>query len=345
MILCILISYAYKGFLAYAKVNPFAAAIDNSSASNTFVVPTKNPFTAAFAKPSTTSIVSPKSPKPNPFSSPSPVHNPFMSFVDKTDGYWTILAKGKDQYLKDINASLHASTNNFASFPSSNSTSTCSAFQSLSSDSDNPFKFDSDSKSVFGTKHNTSHSSLTQLGGVSKRSDDVEDKDKDGDNDGDNDEENGNDDVEDSNENRREEVPLFGGGAADGNVLENGEMGEECVKQIRVKLFRLTHKTRNDGSETQKENSSDTSRGDPVSASDIVVSVPEWVEVGIGPVRILKWEEKVPYPEEKDTGDSKDCVAVGSGDSDGGQGGGEDASKEGGISHFNFSSASYNYYF
>lgn len=56
------------GFLAYAKINPFAAAAGN-----------------AFAQ------LSPRSPK-NPFQTTSPAHNPFMSFVDKKEEYWKMMS-------------------------------------------------------------------------------------------------------------------------------------------------------------------------------------------------------------------------------------------------------------
>ena len=56
------------GFLAYTKINPFAAAQGT-----------------AFSQ-------SPRSPNANPFSTTSPKSNPFMSFVEKKDEYWNMMS-------------------------------------------------------------------------------------------------------------------------------------------------------------------------------------------------------------------------------------------------------------
>lgn len=60
-----------QGFLAYANVNPFKAALAS---------PLNNP-------------ISSKSPRMNPFSSTSPVVNPFMSFVEKKEDLWMSMSK------------------------------------------------------------------------------------------------------------------------------------------------------------------------------------------------------------------------------------------------------------
>lgn len=78
-----------SGFLAYTKVNAFASA-------------------------SGLPVPSPNSQKVNPFSSPSPVHNPFMSFVDKKEEFWkTVSNPPNDDTVPNITlkASIIASNN------------------------------------------------------------------------------------------------------------------------------------------------------------------------------------------------------------------------------------------
>lgn len=95
------------GFLAYSKVNPFAAAIANSSNSFKSFGTFGSKFSSSSAEktgvnqlqPSSSAppsvIPSPKSPKFNPFSSPSPAHNPFMTIVDGKDDWWSKMASSK----------------------------------------------------------------------------------------------------------------------------------------------------------------------------------------------------------------------------------------------------------
>ncbi|KAJ1425068.1 hypothetical protein B484DRAFT_93911 [Ochromonadaceae sp. CCMP2298] len=119
------------GFLAYAKTNPFASAIANSS-KKTFSFSSAGAGAGSdagigigvcgvgggvdgvgiggagglglvlglglgkpFGGPAPLVLPSPKSPKTNPFSSPSPAHNPFMSIVENNEDLWRSMAHDK----------------------------------------------------------------------------------------------------------------------------------------------------------------------------------------------------------------------------------------------------------
>ena len=72
-----------QGFLAYANVNPFKAAL---AASSTFPS-SKSPGTKSH----------------NPFSSTSPNVNPFMSFVEKKEEFWNNMSKSSEvKQVKDV---------------------------------------------------------------------------------------------------------------------------------------------------------------------------------------------------------------------------------------------------
>jgi hypothetical protein len=273
--------------------------MENSN-SNSFPVPTKNPFSAAFSKPiSTTNIVSPKSPKPNPFSSQSPVHNPFVSFEDKTDGYWSILAKGKDQYLKDINQayslsapssfSTHSANTSISTTHNSNSftsdpttTSTNNSFMSYKDSKasyafNSSFDVKSNSNSIFATANKPLFSTSSDKGKSDKESESVAKKDDE--------EEEDNDDTADNdeevNDERNGDAPLFSS-ADNKDSVENGEKDEECLVQVRAKLYRLTHK------KTEDSKKLDVDASDNTPSESTIKSLAEWVEMGIGPVRILQ---------------------------------------------------------
>ena len=61
------------GFLAYSKINPF-------SSSSLSGIQVQNPSPNSMNK-------------INPFSSPSPIHNPFMSLVNKQEDFWSTVSK------------------------------------------------------------------------------------------------------------------------------------------------------------------------------------------------------------------------------------------------------------
>lgn len=142
-------------------------------------------------------VNSPKSPKPNPFSSPAPAHNPFISFTDDKSSIWGSL--------------------------SSANTST------------------SETAAAERTEEKT----------------------------------NGENDECCKNETRREASPTKPESTAD---MDNGEAGEECIFQLRAKLFRLS--TPQQPSDDDKDASKETD------------AKAEWVEVGIGPLRVLESTEE-----------------------------------------------------
>jgi hypothetical protein len=85
--------YHTGGFLAYAKTNPFAVAAGNNSSFGAGISANKPSF--SMPPPLALPLPSPKSPKANPFSSPSPAHNPFMTIVDNNDALWKQMANDK----------------------------------------------------------------------------------------------------------------------------------------------------------------------------------------------------------------------------------------------------------
>ena len=142
-------------------------------------------------------VNSPKSPKPNPFSSPAPAHNPFISFTDEKSSIWGSLS------------SANAST--------------------------------SEPTTTAPTDEKT----------------------------------NGENGESDKNETGHETSPTKPEVSVD---VDNGEKGEECIFQLRAKLFRLS--TPEKGPEDDKDTNKDAD------------AKAEWVEVGIGPLRVLESTEE-----------------------------------------------------
>jgi hypothetical protein len=256
------------GFLAYAKINPFAAAAA-SGGSNGFALQQ-----------------SPKSPKQNPFSTTSPVHNPFMSFVDQKEEYWRIMSTK----------------------PSLASTSAIFGFNS-----------ETVKNTILNAKSNSEVDNAPEnTDGILKPSSTAlptgEDENSDS--------------NHSSNEDDGDEHQALDKGSSDfvfqGNVV-NGEEGEQCVLQLRAKLFRLgtkdeisskehnlapvsTAETRNEDTNKERaqiEKSNDITLSeskatelctDSKKVNDLdqkanhVESTPktEWIEVGTGPLRVLK---------------------------------------------------------
>ena len=69
-------------------------------------------------------------------------------------------------------------------------------------------------------------------------------------------------------------------------VVVTGEEEEECLLQVRVKLFRLAKKHIE---KLENKNKKDNSSDEPVSNADVnLANQVEWVEVGIGPLKILR---------------------------------------------------------
>lgn len=272
------------GFLAYANKNPFASAIAAS----------KNPFSAststfgnfnqnklAFSMPPPLVVPSPKSPKSNPFSSPSPAHNPFMTIVDSKDDLWKTMANDK------LSAEESARTIFFGEVKGKKSPLCRSSFLAATMPSNNEV-----AAATAGNENNNEN----------------------------------NDKDEDEGNNSEDEVDTNDSGAQSSmkviNMPENlkivtGEEDDECLLQFRAKLYRLTSRTNtlNVSSESNsanfvtapatilteeskhcdekvevkdKENIltevSAVQNGAIVTSADAAA---EWVEVGIGPLKVL----------------------------------------------------------
>lgn len=92
-------------------------------------------------------------------------------------------------------------------------------------------------------------------------------------------------------------------------VVVTGEEDDDCLLQIRVKLYRLGVKSSNreyaKSSDTQKNESSDKD-GDVIKSDPkLDINSAEWVEVGVGPLKVLrqKGEEEIDLQP-----DDKDCI-------------------------------------
>lgn len=248
----------FGGFSAYAKINPFAAAVSSSGFKNVFgKTDSSTSFGAnkVFGKlntemPPPLVVPSPReSPKvANPFSSPSPVHNPFMSIVESKDELWQTMAKDRLS-ADEARKSCFFNDRDFKSAPLS------------SSGRLNSFGGSAVGGGAFGSRSSAANN----------------------DDDGEEDEEGGDNEAE----LQRAESPTFTKYAMPENVpVVTGEEHEECLLQVRAKLFRLDA----GGSSSSKDKSTNAGEAGPSSAA---AGSAEWVEVGIGPVRLLKSRDGV----------------------------------------------------
>jgi hypothetical protein len=274
----ILITYfhSYEGFAAYAKVNAFAAA-------------------AAMGPPAIFRA-SPKSPKPNPFSSPSPTPNPFMSYASKANNYWNKMATNTGGASKSESgfAALAASSATFTTTPKP---SFAGAFGSTGSKGDGPSSesggadnrqlFVSSSVSSSGSSSFSSSPSKAtqqekgQKEGKSRGSGNNSDsEDNEEEVDGDEDDQSPPVSAPNSPSSSPTGGPGAGGFSAGGNT-DNGEQGEQCLLQCRAKLFRLARRSVEDGT-TCSSFSVAAREGDSEKRA-----VLEWIEIGTGPVRVL----------------------------------------------------------
>lgn len=261
-----------SGFLAYTKVNAFASATG---------VP----------------IPSPNSQKINPFSSPSPIHNPFMSFVDKKEEFWkTVSNPPNDDTLPvtTVNATPCASNHN----SNSNIDIILSSQSTITNGSSKVVESDTASSTVGACDLPPSTSSAVPFTIATS-----------------------------SNPAPPALVPSL-------TPVSNGEEQELCVYQVRAKLYRLEHQepscapvvtvaqsgvqtdsatnpseyTNNSDhsegkleetvKEIKEENSSssdkkilssfDGSEKDTATKVALTNKRLEWIEVGTGPVRFLQ---------------------------------------------------------
>jgi hypothetical protein len=201
------------------------------------------------------SQTSPKSPKQNPFSSPSPAHNPFMSFdSNNRQDYWTKGVKGVPIKGEDFVD------------PSSDKDKQLSNFTNFSQHSSSIFMKPLPSKLP-------SSSLATELASPQER-DEPEDEaehDEGGEGEG----------EEDVGGTPRDSPPLD----PTSSKVDNGEAGEECLLQLRVKLFRLSRQEQGQRQGVSSPlDASPPSNAPTQPASKVSV---EWVEVGTGPMKIL----------------------------------------------------------
>lgn len=348
-----------NGFLAYAKQNPFAAALSSSSnnlksfgsermpsfgsfpstgavASSTVGGIASKTKTFGMFPPPPLSLSSPKSPK-NPYSSPSPAHNPFMSIVDNNDDLWKSMAKDKltdDEVLKsNFLDDRKGNRKTFFGFASA----TTAATTSLSSSSSSSTYTDASlyGNKPFGSKgvafeYTSGSSSSIGLSSLDRHPDKADD------NVGD--DEGGDDQDEDAPTTSMKIISL-----PENVKLITGEEDDDSLLQMRAKLYRLnTHSTdsaisttatttnaveqlpythsrvctegessdinsndaiaeqtndddvKNDPSDTinmsksNASNSATTIANTRVVVSTIDINTAEWIEVGVGPLKILK---------------------------------------------------------
>ena len=298
-----------NGFLAYAKQNPFAAAFSNSSnnmksfgseripsfssfpstatgaiSSSSVGGITSKPKTFGMFPPPPLSLSSPKSPK-NPYSSPSPAHNPFMSIVDNNDDLWKSMAKDKltdDEVLKsnffDDRKTNRKTFFGFASAATATTTSSSSSAAASSSFSTNTSAYNDarlyDNK-LFGSKgvafEYSSGSSSIGLSSLDRPPDKVDDN-------------VGDDEGEDDQD---EDAPATTSmkiiSLPENIKLITGEEDDESLLQMRAKLYRLnTHST----DSSIATSGTTTYAVDQLSSIDI--NTAEWIEVGVGPLKILQ---------------------------------------------------------
>jgi hypothetical protein len=292
------------GFLAYAKINPFAAAAAQGGG-----------FSQS----------SPRSPK-NPFSTTSPKHNPFMSFVDKKEEYWNIMS---------TNPSLANTTSlfGFNSETAQNTITNAVKCDAAATPALQDNKKETDSSTTI-TKKAQFGSEISSESAISAKPTETDRCSSGG-----NSPVSGNE--SDSASPEKPESTEADVALAESYIVANGEEGEECVFQVRAKLFRLGNRviaaTKSDSLtdvkfstdsdvlkaseqdaskkvetnstaeekdkssegkvestkekadaeavESNEPNPTDSTDEKPVDAS---ATMTEWIEVGTGPLRILR---------------------------------------------------------
>ncbi|CAE7496411.1 unnamed protein product, partial [Symbiodinium microadriaticum] len=246
-------------FSAYANVNPFAAATAMG--------------------PPIFSRNSPRSPKGNPFSSPSPTPNPFMSFVSKGNNYWSKMATSpaiaKDQKQESatvlssstppvssaLTEDLPAVTPERGSAPSTASASATDTLGPSSNSSvgaEGPPVPNETTESHVSDANRDSDASSPQSPASSVVAADCSSS----------------------------------VCAADGGV-GNGEQEEQCLLQLRAKLYRLSKRRVQSSNRSFSPLGGSSGSGDSVDAAEpngesADKLVAEWVEIGTGPVRVLR---------------------------------------------------------
>lgn len=267
---------------------------------------TKAPFAVVIPSPHT---LSPKG--QNPFSNPSPKHNPFVTIVESKDNLWSAASRSSSGTRPGSEES--GILPGLSSFPFPSSTGLSIAANDRSSTSSATLDAP-ESKNVFGAPK------------IDKK-----------------DSKEGDEDDSDPVDGEHAEEQVYGKvyPMPDNVSVVTGEENEECVIQVRAKLFRLSVPSdsvkASDVVEEVRSNSSSGSaipsdegakieeKSDEVSATAVKnssednnskdgetslpetksKSIGEWVEVGIGPVRILKQKESAHFQKDSSPSDSR----------------------------------------
>ena len=270
---------------------------------------TKAPFAVVIPSPQTTS---PKA--QNPFSNPSPKHNPFVTIVESKDNIWSAASRSSSGNRTGSSENDTLSESRSFPFPSLAVAGSSSAVSTATEKS--PSTDALECKSVFGQNKERRSS-----------------KEKDGDEE---------DAVAGDDEHSEEQVYGKVYPMPDNVTVVTGEENEECVIQVRAKLFRLSvpsdtdcspkaadilehsHSIPSSGSgiftqlinhrvidgsitataaatgtaetsalqgASSTETDTKTEDENPKVAEKKSKPIGEWIEVGIGPVRILKQRE------------------------------------------------------
>lgn len=206
-----------------------------------------------FTMPTPLVVPSPKSPKHNPFSSPSPAHNPFMTIVESKDELWKTMAN--DKLTEEDLVKSHTIFN-----------------KTLSSGNKRSRLLTGDAANSFSTMENNDQpvtnndiSQNKEGGADDEEGDEVSDTDA----------------GTTNNNNTADEAVFTKTYALPENVtVITGEEQELCLLQTRAKLYRLVVNSHHATS------SSSSSKGNKAENM-------EWIEVGVGPLKVLEHQETV----------------------------------------------------
>ena len=272
---------------------------------------TKAPFAVVIPSPHT---LSPKG--QNPFSNPSPKHNPFVTIVESKDNLWSAASRSSSGTRPGTNESSGFPGSSSFPFPSSTGTAASSAITTDRNSTISATLEIAENKGVFGTQN----------------------KDREVDED---------DAPIGDDEHSEEQVYGKVYPMPDNVTVVTGEENEECVIQVRAKLFRLSvpndviksestqdlqavssSSTSGPSSETEvstTEELAGAENGEAEKTNNAQVekltkSIGEWIEVGIGPVRILKQRQTANKPDESDSLVSKRRMVMRREDKKGGKG-------------------------
>ena len=306
-------SVACAGFSAYAKTNPFAAVTTGSS----FLKSDKVAFgangglssssgSASIAGASCAISVSipgesPKTPRSNPFAAISPSHNPFMTIVPGVGAAFEAVASAAASPASVTSNSAAASTSlgsitapaassaavssRFTFAPPKTAAFGPSGFALVATQSGPGLAFGSGAlpsmAAATSSKLSASSSSSFPSLGAPAATKESRVSSGAGDEDGAGVDGGGDDPEEDL-------TPATFGKTyqLQGAPVPTGEEGEECLIQVRAKLYRLAQSAPRAASSSP---TADVKDGGEANAHPPAPSGPgEWLEVGVGPARLLK---------------------------------------------------------